>query len=478
MPERSSNWSGSHRLERGVAVIITAVMLVFVIPMIGLSVDGGILYAVKSKLQMAVDAGALAGARSLSRGLDSGTQIASAQQLATEYINLNFPSDYFNVGAPTIPTPSVDQSVLNQRSVTVSASVNVPLYFLRWLGTSATTVSATATAVRRDVNVVIVMDRSGSLANSNSCAPLKQAAVNFVNKFANGRDNVGLVTFASSALNDFPAANNFLSASTDIPTILNSLVCTGATSSAEGLWLGYSQLAALNQPSALNVIIFFTDGYPTALTATFPISSSSSCSSKTAKLGVIAAGYTANNPTVPVATGGLLYQIASPQPMTSDLTIGPPGNYQGCSYASNFPSSMWNVVNDITYIPATDYYGNAMNTNYQPVTYYDGKGDIKTDPLSAQNAAVNAAASAALRIRNGATVPGVGSGIPGVFVYSIGLGNSGGVPADFLEVVANDPRASNYDSTKQSGFYIYAPTSADLSDAFSRIASQILHISK
>ena len=45
-----------------------------------------------------------------------------------------------------------------------------------------------------------------------------------------------------------------------MPTILNNLVCNGATSSALGLKIGYQQLVTLNQPNALNVVLFFTDG--------------------------------------------------------------------------------------------------------------------------------------------------------------------------------------------------------------------------
>src|SRR5436190_235237 len=82
---------------------------------------------------------------------------------------------------------AIDASVANHRSVSVTAYVTAPLYFMRWLGNNNTTVSATATAVRRDVNVVVVMDRSGSLATSASCNPLKAAAITFVSKFANGR---------------------------------------------------------------------------------------------------------------------------------------------------------------------------------------------------------------------------------------------------------------------------------------------------
>jgi hypothetical protein len=360
----------------------------------------------------------------------------------------------------------------------VSATVNVPLYFLRWLNSSSQAVSATATAVRRDVNVSIVMDRSGSLALSGSCIPLQQAASSFVNQFANGRDNVGLVTFATSSRPDFPIANDFLSASPSVPSILNSLTCTGDTNTSQGLWEGYSQLVGLNQPSALNILLLFTDGYPTAVTATYPINASSTCSSQAPKTAVLGAGFYAGAPTTPVAIGGLWNPLAPPQPLTVDDTVGPVGNYANCAYSASWSNSQWNVASDVTYVPNTDYYGNSMNTNYQPVTYYDGNGDINMDPVSVMNASWNAADSAGYRIRQGVTVPGVGGGLSGITTYAIGLGNAGGVPADFLERVANDPRASNYDSSKPTGLYIYAPTSAELSSAFASIASQILHLAK
>src|SRR6202790_2940326 len=252
--------------ERGISLIFTAMTLVFIVPMVGLAIDAGILYTVKGKLQMAVDAASLAAARALSRGNDDASQQNNAKAVAQEYVLLNFPSGYFNVATPTFGAGnsgiSVDESVANQRSVSVTAYVNAPLYFLRWLGSASTTVSATATAVRRDVNVAILMDRSGSLAISNSCTPLKAAAVSFVSKFSNGRDNVALVTFATSSMPDFPIADNFDTAPTSVPTILNSINCTGGTNTAQGLWQGYQQLVTLNQPNALSVVLLFTDVYP------------------------------------------------------------------------------------------------------------------------------------------------------------------------------------------------------------------------
>lgn len=455
--------------ERGISLIFTAMTLVFVVPMVGLAIDAGILYTVKGKLQMAVDAASLAAARALSRGNDDATQQANATAVAQEYVLLNFPTGYFNVSSPTFgsgaSTVSIDETVANQRSVTVTAFVTAPLYFLRWLGSTNTTVSATATATRRDVNVVIVMDRSGSLATSGSCTPLKGAATSFVNKFANGRDNMSLVTFASSSRADFPIANNFQTASPSVPTILGELTCNGGTGSAMGLYNGYQQLVALNEPNALNVVLFFTDGQPTGVTVTVGIKGSSTCSSHTAKTGVLTVGGS--------SPWGMMDPHAGAQPLASDLPLlnTPAGVSNGCAYASSWYSNATSVGNDITNIPTTDIYGNNMVSGYQAVT--TSGGYMVLNGTNIVNSAYNAADSQGLKIRQ-STI------IPNVRVFSIGLGNAPGdpVPADFLERIANDPRASNYDNNYPAGTYVYAPTSADISDAFASVASEILHLAR
>ncbi len=84
--------------------------LVFIVPMVGLAIDAGILYTVKGKLQMAVDAASLAAARALSRGNDDATQQTNAIATAEEYVLLNFPTGYFNVSTPTFATGASAQS--------------------------------------------------------------------------------------------------------------------------------------------------------------------------------------------------------------------------------------------------------------------------------------------------------------------------------------------------------------------------------
>jgi hypothetical protein len=94
-----------------------------------------------------------------------------------------------------------------------------------------------------------------------------------------------------------------------------------------------------------------------------------------------------------------------------------------------------------------------------------------------QAAAVNAAHDAGLRIRTGAQVAALGSGLNNVVIFSIGLGNAGGgIEQDFMRRVSNDPQASNYDPTYAAGLFVFAPQTSDLTRAFNRIASEILRL--
>jgi Flp pilus assembly protein TadG len=470
--------------QRGFVLPMAAVFFILAIPIVGLVIDVGIQYMIQTKLQMAVDAATLAGARSLSRGNDDPTQQTNAEATAQAYLAADFPQGYLGVSAPTVSNLAVNESQPHVRSVTMSASTQVPLMFLSWFGGLSTTVGASATATRRDVNVMVVMDRSGSLANSGSCTPVKNAATGFVSKFANGTDNVGLITFATSSRADFPLATDFNTAATPVSTIINSVTCTGATSSAQALWQGYQALATLNQPAALNVILFFTDGQPTAVTAVLPKKAGSSCTSAGPFTGVFTVGFQVASPFSPVGTGGVMDYNAPPQPMTSDaiLISGSEGNPAGCSFANNWSNNWGSADNDIAGVPTTDIWGNNLNNRYQAVTLSGGLVTIPSNSTGALNmiaASTNAADDAAARIRAAASPGNGASGLSGITIFSIGLGNST-YPANggFLERVANDPQSSSFDSSAPTGLYVFAPSAADLSDAFSKVASEILRLAK
>jgi hypothetical protein len=65
-------------------------------------------------------------------------------------------------------------------------------------------------------------------------------------------------------------------------------------------------------------------------------------------------------------------------------------------------------------------------------------------------------------------------------IYTIGLAGNETMQMNygFMERLANDPRANNYDETKPQGQFILATDNAGVAAAFNQIASQVLHLSK
>src|ERR1700722_13519915 len=142
--------SDSRQGRRGIVVIMLSLMVaVVMLPLVGLAIDGSVLYLIQARLSAAVDAAALAGARSLSVGLDLTSQTASATATAQNYFNANFPTGYWNTTNLSLST-TVAQTAYKARTVTMQASVTVPLTFMKLLGQSGATVAAQGQTSRRD----------------------------------------------------------------------------------------------------------------------------------------------------------------------------------------------------------------------------------------------------------------------------------------------------------------------------------------
>jgi len=173
MNERSSD---KQRGRRGIVVVMLSLMVaVVLLPMVGLAIDGSILYLIQAKLSAAVDAATLASARSLSVGLDLSSQTASATATAQSFFTADFPSGYWNTTNLQFTT-AVAQTAYKTRTVTMVASVTVPLTFMRLLGQTGSTVAAQGQASRRDVVMMVVIDRSSSMANAGVCDTMIAAA--------------------------------------------------------------------------------------------------------------------------------------------------------------------------------------------------------------------------------------------------------------------------------------------------------------
>ncbi|WP_159869911.1 TadE/TadG family type IV pilus assembly protein [Novosphingobium sp. 9U] len=190
------------RDRRGSTLPIMGAAFVLVLGGVGSAVDIGRIYVVRSQMQAGVDAAALAGARSF-EAKGTGPEGRDAQVLA--YFRENFAVDFLGAGTVTpVPTFSVVKGV----NVTkVDASVDLPLTFMSMFGVGPqpVVVSATAELQPRPLEIMVVLDDTGSMkttldSGKTRMAVLKEAMHGFVNVLYQGsttRDELalGMITY-------------------------------------------------------------------------------------------------------------------------------------------------------------------------------------------------------------------------------------------------------------------------------------------
>jgi Flp pilus assembly protein TadG len=213
--------------------------------------------------------------------------------------------------------------------------------------------------------------------------------------------------------------------------------------------------------------------------------------------GAIGAFYTADP-----AQGPPYYNIVLFNPMqttdtagnSNSLFIPVTGNPPPPAYKCVFTSPSDTNYSDFNWLPGQDVFGNqiAPANEYQPLALTSGylnlTGTIGTDWPNTHAAALNATDNSAYNVRNNATLP--------AYVFVVGLGGNAGSQPDpiLLQRMANDPNGDqlnnpalypacssepsciSYPSQPQGTFY-FAPTPAQLGQAFLAISSQILRLS-
>jgi Flp pilus assembly protein TadG len=249
---RRSFWSRTLRDRRGAVLVFVALGAVLLIGIVGLTLDGGRGFLEDSHLARAADAGALAGARALRQGEAAARQAAIALAAAN--------GESGGLGA-TINV-AFSKNSFGEDVVTVTTSRNMPTTFMRVMGINTMGPGATASATVPPLDLSLVLDQSGSLGSANAFDDLQDAAKNFVNMFSERIDQLALTSFQVRAGTHFQLNAPFKA---PIRAQINTMVSAGDTNSGEALRLGYQQLLGPRvRPRSIRVLVFFTDGRPTA----------------------------------------------------------------------------------------------------------------------------------------------------------------------------------------------------------------------
>jgi Flp pilus assembly protein TadG len=321
----------------------------------GLAIDSGLLYLAKARMGRAVDGAALAAVGNFNRSTNPVTNrddvalimrnFAAANFTSLESIGTSGSGTPGGVASPyTLPSGATATSytynfndgtqdpngqfrrfvqvVLNTgsngaiTSATCNARCPVQTYFIGYAtyaingrqnvkigGYSGPTglmdlkVSSSAVAARNPRLIMVVIDRSASmLANGGGASGLPPAVVQFLDFFDTSSDNIGIVSFGSSARLEMPLTTNFIIAGTNnlidayetnsiggaepgqdpeaIPgnalydanyntTGVRRLKFGGDTAADDGIRLGLEQLMAnsgFSDPDVIKYMVIFTDG--------------------------------------------------------------------------------------------------------------------------------------------------------------------------------------------------------------------------
>lgn len=442
--------------QHGQIILMLLLLLIGLGGFMGLACDAVFAFVVKSQLTTAVDAAALAASRALNKGSTTAQQQASVDRTVAEMMAANFPPGLLETSNLSYGPPTVIDNGDGTRTVSVLGHVDSPTFFMRLLGWNNVPVSALGQSVRRDVILTLVLDRSGSMNRAPGSSPgptafddLKAASLEFLNFFDNTRDQLGLVVFGTSTRLDFPPSTNFKSS---ISSLINAHVAdNGGTSAPDALWTAYSALAAAANPTALNVIVFFTDGVATGFSADFTVDKGL-CAGSVVN-GVAQTFSQPNND----AAKGLLVYAADPPPVVGDEL-----NYQS--------ACGWNdadLNSRIDLIPPTDTHGTSV-MGPRIIPFMSG-GSVTMRGRNIKAVADNLSVNTAARARRDPDVEAT--------IYTIGLGG-GAYPADeeLLRMIANDPASVAYNSSEPQGLYVYAPDASQLRNAFRRVASQVTRL--
>jgi Flp pilus assembly protein TadG len=263
----------THRKKQsGSVLIMLAVMIFLLLGFVAAGVEAGRWFLVRAELAKSVDSGALAAARNLSN------PNVSATGLALEYAQANFPAGSVGTPGAGAGAAAFTATMLAANRVQVVGSASATSIFAQILGFGLVPVKALSVAMKRQVEIMLVLDRSGSMSTGNAIADLRTAATTFVTFFSTTQsdDKMGMISFgtavATTPSQGQALGNNFV---TPMTTAISNLRAGGWTNAEDAVDqangpTGFTPQAGVPPADRIaQFLVFFSDGQPNSFRSTF-----------------------------------------------------------------------------------------------------------------------------------------------------------------------------------------------------------------
>jgi hypothetical protein len=443
-----------------------------------------------------VDAAAIAATRELVNGQTLAEQQTNVDRIVDMIFRANFPDNFMMSTSSSYDPPVLDSPGPGMKRIRITGHAELQKFYMRIMGRDSHPFAATAAAGRRDSNVEMILDRSGSMGDFGGTpwANLQVAAPLFVGEFSEQNDRMGLVFYATNPFLDYPI--QYAKGSRAFKSEITNIVQTkyspeGYTNISHALYLAYKDLRDLGDTEALNVIVLFTDGKVTAFSNSFAVNTTAGTNPWCSALP--AGSYQGTYP----------YPAELATPRQGTLIEGGSGGVGGGPYSISIPPRGSTGTTEKT--PILNCWTNAAGSAvYTGNTGASARLLLQGIPLSWTPTGWNGSPFSAIHPFNAGRFPTGGSTIPdtdpdvvievgenlllnvaeearrnNVLIYTIGLGP--GVSRPLMEAVANDfaNGANPYFNPQQpSGEYVFAEDSDALITAFLQVATSLTHLTK
>ena len=246
--------------ESGSVLLTFTLFLMVLLAFAAVATEGGRWFLVRAELSKSVDAGALAGAKNISN------PNVNPVTLAEEFCAENFQNGYLGTPGSGTGTVNFHAEMLGADHVKVDGHASAVAILGKILGFNLVPVASAGVAAMKEVEIMLILDRSGSM-QGKPFADLKVAAKSFLDFFVDtqAKDKMGLISFSTAVTVNRPLGTNYVTA---MKTAIDAMAANDYTNAEDALDHangpgGFTNQAGIPQDARVQQFaIFFSDGRP------------------------------------------------------------------------------------------------------------------------------------------------------------------------------------------------------------------------